>query len=1188
MLISNQLIIKARSLLALVVLISFHGTALADESKIAFDIDAQELGAALNEFALQSNKEILFVEAETADKSATKVSGTYAPTAALELLLADTGLEYRVNELDTVLVGAAAEQRGASDSKNLTPTPVLMAQNHTSQAQTMTTSSRTEEGGTSIVTGKVTDARTGANLKGAKVTIEETGQWTSTNDLGEFRFVNVPTGSATLTVSYLGYAGQSVLVGVLGDETSQDFALRGGSEIEEIVVFGQRSARAQALNQERSAPNSTTIVSSDLLGQFDGTTIAESLRRVPGVAFQMDPATGDGTNILIRGLNPDFNQVTFDGMRLPEGDGIFRSPDIGNILTESIDQVVISKSLLPSQDSSGTGGLVDITTKSPLDRDRRFATVAIAASQTPDFSDELSASAVFSGTFGSDEELGLGLAIQYREDERDTISYSAGGGNNFFFGRYLPLSPDGNPITRLTDVDPRIGFPFVDGVDDVYPNDVSSFFGNNNVENLSATLSAQWQPADHTDIIFSYTDTQREVKSLAKGNVSFTFQGYQPLPVDELEGEIRGSLVWEQFFGPFIPDGIFFLTQSYRERQSEEDTQVLSLRGKTVSNNWTFSYSAGHASAENNSIENGLNFEYVGGGTFIPVLPSEYLTPSARSNTNNGLIVSPYSPRSGTGIILPALTDDGFAFLNDQSNYQLDFLSQGALSGKNDRTSGKLSARHDFEASSVNYLELGAFYERSQFESFRPFDTRYNAVSGSIAAESLGLGDFTSNGFERIGERGSYLLLRDSDFVSVFDRIPELSTGIDPALVVEPNVINDVLSRDTFTREDELALYVEAQFEFGDFEVIGGVRYSRIDVTARNISTPSIIEVGEVNPDPAVVERLIELVDDEATQEEFLPRLLVNYRPSENFVARLAYYRTVARPQIINLSGRQNIALDLNPRFGPNSDQPSLTVFRGNPDLRPSITDSLDLSLELYDDNAGVLGVSLFYKDIQDFIEFSERDNTSSLDGVIFPDDPDFQNLPDNLFVTVSRPINNDRPAKIWGVELNAERRFPNLPGAFGGLGVYGNVTFTDSEKTVVFENLFDPDSGEFVDIEVDDAPFDQSPEYSGTFAVTYNKFNLDASLAYTFQSTRLQSFRGRNLSRYDDDVDSLDFRIEYRFNTMGLDWRAFFAASDVLKGNNDPNVLTFVGGDGSAGKYYTDGSYLGGRSFAVGFRTVF
>ena len=128
MLISNQLIMNARMLLALVVLISFHGTAIADESEIAFDIDAQELGAALNEFALQSDKEILFVEAETADKSATKVSGTYAPTVALDLLLADTGLEYRVNELDTVLVGAAAEQRGDSDSKNLTSAPALMVQ----------------------------------------------------------------------------------------------------------------------------------------------------------------------------------------------------------------------------------------------------------------------------------------------------------------------------------------------------------------------------------------------------------------------------------------------------------------------------------------------------------------------------------------------------------------------------------------------------------------------------------------------------------------------------------------------------------------------------------------------------------------------------------------------------------------------------------------------------------------------------------------------------------------------------------------------------------------------------------------------------------------------------------------------------------------------------------------------------
>ena len=72
---------------------------------VQFHIEAQDLGSALNEFALQSGKEILFVEDEIVGKSTAEVSGSYHPTAALEQLLANTGLGYRINDLDTILVG---------------------------------------------------------------------------------------------------------------------------------------------------------------------------------------------------------------------------------------------------------------------------------------------------------------------------------------------------------------------------------------------------------------------------------------------------------------------------------------------------------------------------------------------------------------------------------------------------------------------------------------------------------------------------------------------------------------------------------------------------------------------------------------------------------------------------------------------------------------------------------------------------------------------------------------------------------------------------------------------------------------------------------------------------------------------------------------------------------------------------
>ena len=111
------------------------------------------------------------------------------------------------------------------------------------------------------------DARTGANLKGALVEIVETGQTTATDDLGRFRFPSVRAGGYTLRISYLGFADSLTRITVVGGrDLRRDFALRGGTEMEELVVYGTRSARALALNRERASENVSTVLSADLLG----------------------------------------------------------------------------------------------------------------------------------------------------------------------------------------------------------------------------------------------------------------------------------------------------------------------------------------------------------------------------------------------------------------------------------------------------------------------------------------------------------------------------------------------------------------------------------------------------------------------------------------------------------------------------------------------------------------------------------------------------------------------------------------------------------------------------------------------------------------------------------------------------------------------------------------------------------
>ena len=1173
------------SVFAALVLALAMGTSSALADAQVFDVSSGAATETLNLFARQAGVSVVYRADKIAGYETNAVEGSYPPAEALSLMLADTGLELVEGQGNAFAV-QAPEEGTVPGNAQTTPGATLIAQASGSRTTTNRNSSR-NDGADSVVSGTVTDARTGAGLKGALVTLKETDQTARTDELGNFRFPSVPPGEYTLRVSFLGYAGQSVLINAAnGRPVAERFALVGGSDLEEIVVYGARSARAQALNLERTAENSTTVLSADLLGQFEGATLAESLRRVPGIAFQEDPLTGDGTNVIVRGLSPDFNQIRLDGQRLAEGSGEGRSPAIGNLLTDSIDQVTISKTLLPSQDSNGAGGLIEITTKGPLDRKRRFASFSVEGGANDGFEDTMQLSGILSGRFGRDDRLGLSVSLQYREESKDTVGY-----NNRIdgFGQYLPLAPDGSVVTSPSSLNPTLGFPFEPGVDEVYPSAVSNRFNRVDTETVAGTFTAQWQPFEHSDWRLSYTRTDQNTATLQR-SLSMSFSSrYRPIPVDALDGEVRGAWVWEGALADFGVPGSFLVDafSAIQANDTDDVADVLSFQGETRVGQWDFQYRLGRSEGERTRINPQWLYGLAAEGRVD--LPRGFVRPEALENTIDGRVVSPFAPRrpGDRSYALPLLTEAGFGFFNDPENFAIG--SSGANSiginideGENLRESAALGVRRSFSKSVLSYLEAGTEFEKTRFDNFSPDSIRYTPVRLVTLAE-LGVSEFSADNLSAIGVAGGFRTPTAGDTARLFANLDTLASGDDPLFTRTIRDNSPFNNQGTFTDEEELALYVQARFDIDDFEIIGGVRYTNVDVSARQFSTPVLIlENGTVDREFGRDNRT--LVDESVSQSEFLPRLAANYRPTENLIVRAGYFQSVARPRIEDLSGRQIPFLDLRRRYGPDGDQPRLRVRGGNPGLKPAVTHSYDLSFEWYDDNAGVLGVSVFYKDIQNFIEFTRTSATNSLDGIVLPDIPRFQNLPADVFVDVARPVNNDEAAEIYGVELNVERQFVGLPGAWNGLGIYANYTYTDSEKSFFFDSVFDPVTQDFVDVEVSDVPFDQSPGRSGTFAITYNKYGIDASIAYTAQSERLLGFLANGLSNYNDSDDSLDLRLEYQFDRWSGTWRVFVAGLDLLRGTEDPDTLSYRGDR----RYYSNGTFFGGRSLVLGFSSVF
>lgn len=132
----NKKIFAPHALAALILLSA--GSSWADEATspatTSFDIPPQNLEAALIRFSEQSDIQLVMASADVDGKEVEGVVGDLTHQEALVELLDNTGLEYRFVNDETVAIGVS-DKGGDSDSKNLNPTPVLMAQNQASETR---------------------------------------------------------------------------------------------------------------------------------------------------------------------------------------------------------------------------------------------------------------------------------------------------------------------------------------------------------------------------------------------------------------------------------------------------------------------------------------------------------------------------------------------------------------------------------------------------------------------------------------------------------------------------------------------------------------------------------------------------------------------------------------------------------------------------------------------------------------------------------------------------------------------------------------------------------------------------------------------------------------------------------------------------------------------------------------------
>lgn len=271
------------------------------------------------------------------------------------------------------------------------------------------------------ITGTVTDANDTIALRAAEVRIVELDRTVSTERDGSFRFANVPEGTYTLEVRYVGAdpVTQKIEVPAAGT-VGATLRLSGIGSDDEILVIGQAANLASALSRKRENDVISDVLSRDAIGQFPDQNVAESLRRLPGVNVLNDQ--GEGRFVSIRGLSPSLNATSLNGVRLPSPENDIRAVALDVISSDIIESIEVKKSLTPDMDADTIGASVEIETTSAFDRTKDLLTVKLEGSYN-ELADEISPKGSVDFSYRVNENFGVtgGLSYYRRTFETDNI-----------------------------------------------------------------------------------------------------------------------------------------------------------------------------------------------------------------------------------------------------------------------------------------------------------------------------------------------------------------------------------------------------------------------------------------------------------------------------------------------------------------------------------------------------------------------------------------------------------------------------------------------------------------------------------------------------------------------------------------------------------------------------------------------
>ncbi len=877
--------------------------------------------------------------------------------------------------------------------------------------------------------------------------------------------------------------------------------------IEEIVVTGMLSTMKAATARKRDSSGMMDAILAEDIGKFPDTNLAESLQRIPGVAISR--SNGEGNQITVRGMGPQFNFVTLNGRQMPNTNAN-RAYRFSDILPEMVTGVEVYKTATATKPSGGIGALVDIQTATPMQiGDRTSGSVKMlfddyAGSTTPQFSGLMSK--MLSDNFG----ILVSAGFQNRETENDFVQVRE-------WRRFNNLRVDVNGDGTV-DPDTEYGIPTADGSPWYVPIQSITGHEERDRDRKNANLVMQYKANDRVTATFDYqvsefTDDNHQLESaIWFGN----FNGAQAGWAYDGNNTVTSAT--------FPNKGVDFFSANPK-LSVENDSVGLNLdMDISEASRVSISYSSSSSESQPGSLDErnkadiqitGLNPVFAVSGDFAApsIAQSEMLEQNYRVHQHTKRVRN--------------LSDeiDQFRVDYEFNNDGLFSLKAGVMYSDQTKDSSPMSARpndQQFRDSDINgdgtndpRTMVCEIYDQDGDRAFALNETGGYAMSGACDAADITAmqADYQQVSFNNPFVQGS------ANFVTYDPSMSDMWLSHRGLPANHLALVDETSWYDI--NEQTTAFYAETRsegLEIGGkpFEVVLGYRHESTDIdsTSEEVNLTGYIAAGVGEPMQKVEDGSINFTDS-ASYDMGLHNLSFRYDITDQVVLRLAHSETITRPNLASMRSARNLAGDVRDEAGTGGQ-----ASAGNPGLLPFTSTNVDLGMEFYLDDFSYFSAAYFKKTVDNFVSNTvtqESLATASGATLSYPTDvatPDIGGTP--ILYNVTRPSNND-VAEVDGWEFAGSYLFGD-----SGFGITANMTLVETDATFDATNI----ATTFALSGVGD---------SWNMIGFYEKGPIQARVAYNFRDTFFERFgqNDRNTTEPTifDEYGQLDISASYDYS---------------------------------------------------------